>query len=181
MSLKAFAFVATSLDGYISREDGSIDWLQEANGNVPGGEDCGYKRFIDTVDVLVMGRATFEQVLSFDEWPYGTKRMVVLSRKKVDIPPKLKATVSVSSEAPKKLLQRLASEGHRHAYVDGGVTIQRFLAEGVMDELIITVIPTLLGRGRPLFGALTKDVQLVLKGCHKWDFGFVQLTYAVQR
>src|SRR5512139_3870255 len=108
MSVRASAFVATSLDGFIARPDGSIDWLNEANALLPGGEDCGYGAFMQSIDAIVMGRHTFEQVLTFDSWPYGEKRVVVLSSRKINIPATLSTTVSASSEAPAVLMERLS-------------------------------------------------------------------------
>lgn len=178
MTIKASVFIATSLDGFISRKDGSIDWLNEANQLVTAGEDCGYKVFSESVDVLVMGRHTFDLVRTFDAWPYGDKRVVVLSSRAVEIPDDWRKTVSSSSEAPDVLLQRLETEGFRHVYVDGGITIQRFLAAGLINELTVTLIPVLLGEGRPLFGPLEKDVKLKLVQSKVYEFGFVQLTYA---
>lgn len=179
MSAKASVFVATSLDGFIARPDGSIDWLNEANAVVPRGEDCGYAEFIESVDVLVMGRNTFETVLTFDEWPYGDTRVVVLSSRPLSIPAMLPATVSASSESPNMLVERLAAEGARHLYVDGGITIQRFLAAGLIDDITITLIPVLLGRGRPLFGPMENDITLAHAATRTFDFGFVQVKYRV--
>lgn len=170
-------FIATSLDGYIARRDGSIDWLLQANQSVPSGEDCGYGAFMETVDVLVMGRNTFEQVLGFEGWPYAGKRVVVLSHRDVPVPPALRGTVSVTSAAPADLLQELAATGAQHVYLDGGQTIRGFLRDGLVDELIITTIPVLLGAGRPLFGSLSTDVQLDLVASRAWPFGFVQSRY----
>ncbi|HEY9899612.1 MAG TPA: dihydrofolate reductase family protein [Pantanalinema sp.] len=181
MRIKTSVFIATSLDGFIARQDGSIDWLDEANTLVPSGEDCGYHAFIASVDTLVMGRGTFETALGFDAWPYGDKRVVVLSSKRLEIPPELAGTVSASSEAPRELVDRLASEGARHVYVDGGITIQGFLAAGLIDALTLTRIPVLLGEGRPLFGPLTGDVALEHVATKAYDFGFVQSTYRVAR
>ncbi len=172
-------FIATTLDGFISRLDGSIDWLIEANGVVPAGEDCGYREFIGTIDALVMGRSTYRQALTFDPWPYGSLPVVVMSSGVVDIPARLAATVSGTSESPRDLLTRLESDGMKRVYVDGGITIQSFLAEGLIDELIITVIPVLLGEGRSLFGPLPHDVPLRLKSSKPYDFGFVQHHYEV--
>lgn len=180
MTIRASVFIATSLDGFIARKDGSIDWLNEANGLVPPGEDCGYKAFADSVDVLVMGRNTFDLVRTFDPWPYGDKRVVVLSSQAVDIPVELQKTVSHSSAAPDVLLQKLESEGFRHAYIDGGLTIQRFLHAGLIDEITVTLIPVLLGEGRPLFGALEKDLELTLVRTKTYEFGFVQVTYSLR-
>jgi dihydrofolate reductase len=179
VTIKASVFIATSLDGFIARPDGNIDWLNQANAAVPSGEDCGYKAFMETVDVLVMGRHTFEQVLTFAEWPYGDKPVVVLSRSGVVVPEVLKPTVSATSEAPKLLLERLASTGAQHVYVDGGQTIQSFLSAGLLSELTITVIPVLLGSGKPLFGPLKSDVALSHLSTHAYPFGFVQSKYVV--
>jgi dihydrofolate reductase len=172
-------FIATSLDGFIAREDGAIDWLEAANATVPPGEDCGYAAFAASVDGLVMGRHSFETVLGFAPWPYGDKRLVVLSRGPVAIPEALAGTVTASSEAPEALVERLGAEGVRHVYVDGGITIQRFMAAGLVDEITVTLIPILLGAGRPLFGPLPGDRNLTLLGSRQYDFGFVQLHYRV--
>ena len=173
-------FIATSLDGFISRTDGSIDWLNEASALVPKGEDSGYREFMSTVDALVMGRNTFEQVLSFGGvWPYGSTPVVVLSRQLKSLPDDVPATVSVTEETPEKLIQRLSAEGLKHLYIDGGLTIQSFLAAGLIDEIIITTVPILLGGGKPLFGPLPGDVKLELVSSQAFDFGFVQSKYRV--
>lgn len=174
-------FIATSLDGYIARPDGRIDWLLQANQPVPAGEDCGFQAFMDTVDTLVMGRKTFEQVLTFDAWPYAGKRVVVLSRRGIEVPAALRATVSASADAPAVLLENLAAQGARHLYIDGGETIQGFLRAGLIDELIITTIPVLLGAGRSLFGTLSADVALTHLATQAWPFGFVQSRYHVRQ
>ncbi len=106
MSIQASVFIATSLDGYIAREDGKLDWLYTANATVPEGEDCGYSDFMKTVDVLVMGRKTYEKVLSFGLWPYGGTSVIVLSSNKIEIPNELVQSVSCSSESPKELCKR---------------------------------------------------------------------------
>jgi dihydrofolate reductase len=181
MTIKSSVFIAISLDGFIARTDGSIDWLNEANSIVPKGEDCGFVGFMESVDVLVMGRNTFEQVLSFGEWSYGDKKLVVLSQKGVAIPDKIKNTVSMSSEDPKTLVERLASEGAKHLYIDGGKTIQSFLAAGLINEITITTIPVLLGTGLPLFGPLKKDINLKHVSTNAYPFGFVQSMYCIEQ
>ena len=181
MTIKSSVFIATSLDGFIARLDGSIDWLNEANAVVPEGEDCGIVEFMSSVDGLVMGRNSFEKVLSFGEWPYGEIRVVVLSRKGVDIPDKIKNRVSTSSEDPKSLVKRLAAEGMKQLYVDGGKTIQSFLSAGLIDEITITSIPVLLGTGLPLFGPLKKDIKLKHVSTNAYPFGFVQNRYCVEK
>jgi len=170
-------FIATSLDGFISRPDGSIDWLMEANQLIPPGEDCGYGDFWASVDALVVGRNTFEQVLTFDAWPYENKPVFVLTSRPLDIPPNLAGQVSVSSESPADLLDRLSTAGIKRVYVDGGVTIQRFLAADLIDEMTITLIPILLGTGRPLFSSLQVEIPFSHISTRSYDFGFVQNAY----
>jgi dihydrofolate reductase len=181
MNAKTSVFIATSLDGFIARSDGSIDWLDRANTVVPADEDFGYESFIKTVDVIVMGRNSFEQVSTFDRWPYEDKRVVVLSRTGVAIPAALSTMVSASSESPALLVQRLTAEGAQHLYIDGGQTIQSFLRAGSIDELTITVIPILLGKGKPLFGSLESDLELQHISTLVYDFGFVQSTYRLRQ
>ncbi|HEY9734709.1 MAG TPA: dihydrofolate reductase family protein [Trichocoleus sp.] len=178
MTVKSSVFIATSLDGYIARTDNSLDWLDRANANVPSGEDCGYGEFIDSVDVLVMGRNSFEKVLSFGEWPYS-KPVVVLSRSDLAIPNSITADVSRSAESPRALVERLGHSGAKHLYIDGGLVIQSFLREGLIDEITITLIPIILGAGKPLFGPLEKDIELTHIATKTYDFGFVQNKYRV--
>jgi len=179
--MKASVYIATSLDGFIARRDGSIDWLNEANGIVPEGEDCGFMAFMDSVDTLVMGRKTYEQVLSFGQWPYGGTPVVVLSRNVIEIPSHLPDTVSFSAESPAALLDRLAAHGVKHVYIDGGSTIQSFLAESLIDEITITIIPVVLGDGIPLFAPMKKDITLTHLRTTAYEFGFVQSTYSVNK
>lgn len=181
MALRTSAFLACSLDGFIARLDGGLDWLEQANARVPPGEDCGYGAFFATVDVLVMGRCTFDKVLTFPDWPYGATRVVVLSRGGVAVPPALGDRVSVSAQPPAALCARLAAEGCRHAYVDGGVTVQSFLGAGLLGELTLTTVPVLLGAGRPLFGALPQDVPLEHLSTVAYPSGLVQSRYRVLR
>jgi dihydrofolate reductase len=179
VDIKTSVYIATSLDGFIARNDGSIDWLLDANATVPTGEDCGYARFMASVDVLVMGRNTYEQVLTFDPWPYSDKRVVVLSTQKLGISAHLASGVSASSEAPAALLERLAREGAKHVYLDGGKTIQGFLAAGLVDQITVTVIPVLIRSGRSLFGTIDREHKLQLVSSKAYEFGFVQNTYVV--
>jgi len=181
MPIKACVYIATSLDGFIARLDGSIDWLNEANTLIPEGEDFGYREFMAKTDAIIMGRNTFEQALTFGDWLYGDKKMVVISRKGIEIPEMLKQTVSVSSQPPALLLENLASAGMRQVYIDGGLTIQSFLREGLINELTITVIPVLLGSGRPLFGSLKSDINLRHIFTKSYPFGFVQSKYAIEK
>ncbi len=181
MPIKCSVFIATSLDGFIARLDGSLDWLDAANAVVPPGEDCGYQAFMSTVDTLVMGRYTFEQVLTFGEWPYGNTPVVVMSHREWRLPSNAPRTVTSSHETPTSLVARLSAQGHRHLYIDGGLTIQRFLAEGLIDELIMTIIPILLGTGKPLFGPLPADINLSHVATRVYAFGFVQHQYRIPK
>jgi dihydrofolate reductase len=173
-------FIATSLDGFIARPDGSIDWLERANALVPEGEDCGYGAFMASVDALVMGRKTFDTVLAMQPWPYGDKPVYVLSRSLSALPAGTPPSVQLAHDAPAALVAKAAGHGHRSLYVDGGAVIQSFLAAGLIAELTITVIPVLLGAGRPLFGPLPGDMSLRLLGCKAYPFGFVQKHYALE-
>lgn len=172
-------FIATSLDGFIARSDGSIDWLHEAEKFVTPGEDCGYSKFMADVDALVMGRNTFEQVHSFDTWPYGSTPVIVLSHRGITLPDNLPPSVSVSNETPTALVVRLSDQGAKKIYVDGGLTIQSFLVAGLINKIIVTVIPILLGAGKRLFGPLSADVRLEHEGTIAFEFGFVQSQYRV--
>jgi dihydrofolate reductase len=174
-------YIATSLDGFISRLDGSIDWLNQANTVVPNGEDFGFAQFMSTVDVLVMGRNTFEQVRTFEEWPYQSTPVVVLSRRLNTLPSNVPSTVSISAETPEQLVERLSANGVNHLYVDGGLVIQSFLAANLIDEMTITVIPILIGSGKSLFGALPNDIQLELVSSKAFDIGFVQSKYRIMK
>jgi dihydrofolate reductase len=173
------AFIATSLDGFIARQDGSIDWLDEANALVPAAEDCGYEAFMSTVDGLVMGRRTFEQVLSFEHWPYGETPVYVLSRTLSELPKTVPASARLVRGSPAEVASMLSGHGHRRLYLDGGVTIQHFLAAGLVTELTVTTIPVLIGSGRALFGPLARDVRLRHLATRAYPFGFVQSRYAV--
>ena len=170
-------FIATSMDGFIAREDGGIDWLPL----VPEpGEDWGYDRFMDSVDGLVVGRHSFETVLSFGEWPYP-KPAVVMSRTLdgSQIREELKGKLEITDASPEMLMQRLAARGWKRVYVDGGQLIQSFLRAGLISDLIITKVPVLLGKGRPLFGPLEQDIKLSHVETHAYPSGLVQSHYAV--
>jgi dihydrofolate reductase len=175
--MKATVFIATSLDGFIARPNGDIDWLGEPS---EGGEDYGYKKFMDTVNVLVMGRNTFEKVLTFGgSWPYGTKPVVVLSSRALDIPKRIPTSVEAMSCSPAELVERLSARGAKHLYIDGGRTIQRFLDSGLIQRLIITRIPVLIGSGIPLFGPLERDIKLQHIETRAFPGGLEQSEYEV--
>jgi dihydrofolate reductase len=167
----ASVFVGTSLDGYIARTDGALDFLP-----LGGGEPHGYQDFMATVDVLVIGRKTYETVLSFDEWAYGKKPVLVISTKALASPPD-EAIVERISGGPADIVASLNSRGIRHAYVDGGATIQAFLRARMIQRLIITRVPVLIGAGIPLFGELQTDVPVRHIGTRSFPSGLVQSEY----
>lgn len=181
MRAKSSVFIATSLDGFIATKDGGLAWLDKANEAARPGEDCGYAAFSASVDVIVMGRNSFEKVLTFGQWPYAEKKVVVLSSKKIELPDHLPSSVTISSESPPQLVERLSALGAKHLYIDGGQTITRFLQADLIDEIIITLVPVILGEGRALFGALDDAVSLKFLSSTTYDFGYVQLKYGVQR
>jgi dihydrofolate reductase len=178
MNIKCSVFIGTSLDGYIAHKNGDIDFLSVGD---EGGssQDYGYKEFFDSIDTLVIGRGTYEVVLGFDEWGYGEKRVVVLSSGSPPVPAHLADRVQVMTGTPGKIVKQLEKAGARHLYVDGGVTIQGFLRAGLIDELIITRLPILIGEGIPLFGNLERDVRLEHLSTRSYENGYVQSHYRV--
>jgi dihydrofolate reductase len=162
-------FIATSLDGFIARPDGSLDWLGVVEQN---GEDYGYQRFADSVDVLVVGRKTYETALGFDGWPYSGKRCIVLTHR----PSESRHGEEFFAGEPQALVDRLGREGARRVYVDGGQVIQQFLAANLIDDLTLSVIPLLLGEGIPLF-ARGPEQRLILQEARSWPTGLTQLHY----
>lgn len=179
---EACVFIATSLDGFIARSDGNLDWLMQAQATAPAGEDFGYAKFMAGIDALVMGRRTFETVLGFDPWPYPGRAVHVMSRSgAVRIPEALGPLVRASSQSPAGLLQQLAQAGARRAYLDGGELIQSFLSADLVDRMTITTVPVLLGSGRRLFGPLPADLAWTIDGVRHWGKGFVQANYSRAR
>jgi len=178
--MKASVYIATSLDGFIARENGELDWLPQPGDDAENGEDYGYRAFMDSVDALVMGRNTYETVLSFGgQWPYGGKPVIVLSSGLVDIPESIASTVESTSDSPAELVERLSARGMNHLYIDGGKTIQSFLNAGLIRQLIITRIPVLIGSGIPLFGPLEQDIKLDHIRTRAFASGMVQSAYEV--
>lgn len=174
-------FIATSLDGFIARENGDIDWLESANAKVPAGEDCGYNDFMDSVDALIMGSHSFEKVLSFGFWPYGEKEVTVLSSRNIALPNNFEGKVTISSKSPEAICDEFSRKGAEQLYIDGGEVIRSFVRKGLITDITITVIPVLIGSGRPLFGEVERDITLIHQNTIAYDFGFVQSTYLVQQ
>ena len=171
--MRASVFVGTSLDGFIARADGSFDFLSPA-----GDEPHGYEEFMATVDALVIGRKTFETVLGFGGWAYGKKPVFVLSSRSIATAPP-GAVVEQMAGAPPDIASQLEARGVKNIYVDGGITIQRFLQAGLIQRLIITRVPVLIGAGVPLFGTLPHDVRLRHIATRHYPSGLVQSEYNV--
>ena len=171
--MKVSVFVGTSVDGFIARPEGELDFLPAG-----GGEPHGYNEFMATIDTIVIGSKTFETVLTLGAWPYEDKRVVVLSSHPVDLTAVHRAVEQMAGP-PAEIVSKLASRGSRHVYVDGGVTIQRFLQEGLVQSLTITRVPVIIGRGIPLFGMLPHDVRLHHVATQSYASGLVKTEYQV--
>ena len=170
--MRATVFVGASLDGFIARADGGLDWLPD------DAEDHGYDAFIATVDALVMGRNTYDKVLTFGTWPYNEKPVFVLSSRPLSPAPP-GAVVERMAGEPADIVSGLSGRGLGHLYVDGGITIQRFLRAGLIQRLVITWIPVLIGTGIPLFGPTLCDIPLRHVGTRQFAGGLVQSEYEV--
>jgi dihydrofolate reductase len=167
-------FVGTSVDGFIARPNGDLDFLP-----AEGGEPHGYDEFIATVDALVIGRKTFETVQAFPAWPYGDKRVVVLSSRPLDFSDVRGGVVEQMAGSPAEIVSKLAASGAHHLYVDGGITIRGFLRAGLVKRLVITRVPVLIGEGIPLFGALPHDLLLRHIATQHYPSGLVKTEYRV--
>lgn len=173
--MKASVFCGVSVDGFLARPNGALDFLPAEP------EEHGYEAFFASVDTLVVGRKTFETVLGFDGWVYGDKRVVVLSSRPIDLSTALArgGRVEQMGGEPKEIVAKLAASGAQHLYIDGGITIQRFLRAGAIDRLIVTRVPVLIGNGLPLFGSVAKDIKLRHVQTRSFPSGLVQSEYEV--
>ncbi len=176
--MKASVFIATSLDGFIARQDGSVDWLPASP------EPHGYEEFIATVDAIVIGRKTYDWVLSYiakagGGWPYGKLPVVVLSSSLKEFSVPKAAKCELMAGTPHEIVDRLTERGYQHLYIDGGVTIQGFLRAGLIQSITITRIPILLGSGIPLFGHISQDVRWKHVTTRSFASGMVQSGYVV--
>lgn len=175
--MKTLVYIGTSLDGFIARKNGDIEWLvQFANDEAIH----AYQEFINRIDAIVIGRGTFEKVLSFPSWPYD-KEVFVLSTSIKQVPDIAKEKVTVLSMKPAALLSYLSGKGFSGIYVDGGKVIQDFLKEDLVDELIISKAPVLIGSGIPLFGYLDTDRQFTHIRTEVHSNGLVRSYYERKR
>lgn len=163
-------YIAHSLDGYIARRDGAIDWLELVHSPE---EDYGYQAFFDTVDAMILGRSTYDVAVNFDPWPYGNKRCVVLTHR----PTEPRHNEEFFHGDITVLLDQLAAAGIKRVYVDGGSVISQFLKHGLIDDLTLSIVPVLLGEGISLFQGLSQQQNLSLVSSKSFNTGLVQLYY----
>lgn len=184
--MKCSVFIATSEDGYIATTEGSVDWLHSAGTpevDMGDNPDMGFAAFMATVDCMVMGRKCMEMISSMnlgpEQWPYGDIPIYVLSNTIKTPPENLLGRVQLFSGAIPDLVKTLESHGLKHAYVDGGATITSFLNLRLIDEMIITRAPILLGSGIPLFGKLNDPIRLAEAEAIAFPNEFIQTKYSV--
>jgi dihydrofolate reductase len=172
--MKLSVFCGVSVDGFLARPEHALDFLHTGEQ-----EPHGFEEFYASVDVVVIGRRTFEVVLTFGKWVYGRKPVVVLSSRPLDFSSVQGGVVEQMSGEPAEIVARLEARAFRHAYIDGGITIQRFLAAGLIDRLVITRVPVLIGAGIPLFGPVPRDVSLRHIATRCYSGGLVQSEYEI--
>lgn len=171
-TLRCSVFIATSLDGFIARRDGSLDWLERVQ---QPDEDYGYAELFASIDTLVLGRNTYDTVLGFGEWPYADKRCIVVSNRAFEP----RHSERRFAGDLRTLVAELEAEGAQRAYVDGGALIRGFLAAGLIDDITLSIVPVLLGSGIPLFGHGVPERALVLESSRAFATGLVQNCYRV--
>jgi dihydrofolate reductase len=171
-------YIAVSLDGFIATKTGGLEWLMEFPN--PEKSDFGYAGFMANIDAIVMGRKTFEKVLSFGAWPYE-KPLFVLSNTLKEVSGDLSGKAEIINGDPREIINTLKFRGFKNLYLDGGITIQNFLAEDLVDELIISRIPYLLGDGTPLFGSLEESMLFDHVETEVFDNGIVKSHYTRKR
>ena len=174
--METTVFVGTSLDGFIARSDGSLDWLQSESTQP---QEYGFTAFFDSVDAVLIGRKTYDVVLGFEKWFYGSKPVFVLSRTLRKLEPPERAVCELVTGTPKEVYDVLERRGFRHVYVDGGVTVQGFLEAGLIQRVVVSRLPVLIGTGIPLFGPLSRDVRLEHVATRSFPSGLVQSEYRV--
>ena len=167
-------YIATSLDGYIARKDGNLDWLMEIPN--PDNSDYGFQSFINGIDGILMGRITFETIVGFNQWPY-TKPVFILSNKLVSLPDGYQERAKIVNGEIKDILRSLRRKGIENLYIDGGKTIQSFLKQDLIDELIITRVPIILGSGFPLFVDMDIEIKFKLIDTEILNEDLVKSTY----
>ena len=171
MTPRVSVYIAVSLDNFIARDDGSLDWLADVQD--AGGDDYGYAEFMSTVDAVVLGRETYDAVRTFDTWPFTGHRVIVLTNRPLE--PAFGEEVYAGALTP--LIAALGRDDVRRIYLDGGATIRQGLDENLVDDLTLSIIPVVLGTGRPLFTRGLPGSRWTLTGADSYPTGLVQLHY----
>lgn len=175
--MKLSVFCGISVDGFLARPDHTFDFL-----DTPGQGPHGFEEFWSSVDAILIGRRTFNVARSFaGPWAYGKKPVFVLTHRQPDFSALKGAVVEAIAGDPRAVADQLEQRGFQHIYVDGGQTIQQFLAAGLIDRLIVTRVPVLIGDGVPLFAPIPRDIPLRHVATQTFKGGLVQTEYAIDR
>ena len=184
--MKCSVYIATSADGYIATPEGDVDWLHTAGNqdvDMSDNPDMGFNDFIASVDCMVMGRKCMEVISSFnltpEQWPYGDTKVYVLSHSLKVPPENLRGKVEMYSGDIPALINQLEVKGFKHAYIDGGATITSFINLKLINEMIITKAPVILGEGIPLIGIINHKIKLVNSEAIAFPNDFIQVKYGV--
>ena len=176
MMSKIILYIASSLDGFIAGRNGDISWLDAYQVE---GEDYGYSEFLKTIDIIVMGSKTYEQVLNFGSWPYEGFKTYVMTKRQLE--PVDKAKVEFYSGDLDSFVPGIKRESHKNIWLVGGASLaQSFLKHSFIDEMILSIIPVILGDGIPLFGRTQKEFRLELLKSGSYNNGVVQLHYKLE-
>jgi len=166
--------MALSLDGFIADEQGGIDWLNDQPEPENPEEDYGFAAFMGTLDGMIMGRNTFDQIMDLKVWIYGDLPVTVLSHSPLG-PVKLAgARVERKAKSPEELIQELAKQGLSRLYIDGANVVQQFLAAGLLDQIVLTQVPAVLGRGIQLFQAPLPEEEWEVTEVKHYSNGYIQ-------
>ena len=184
--MKCSVYIATSADGYIATHDGDVDWLHTAGNSeadMSNNPDMGFNEFIASIDCMVMGRKCMDAISSFnltpEQWPYGDIKIIALSNTLNEAPKGVEGRVEMYSGDILELVSQLEAEGLKHAYIDGGATITSFINLQLINEMIITKAPVILGKGIPLFGEVNNSIQLINSEAIAFPNDFIQVKYGV--
>ncbi|MCB1144111.1 MAG: dihydrofolate reductase family protein [Leptospiraceae bacterium] len=175
MKPKVHVYLGVSLDGYIAGNEGDLSWLDKIP--PPPGEDFGFQKFLEGMDCLFMGRNTYEAIKDFPDWHYGSQKVYVLTSRPIDWKGVWKDRAETLDLSPEDLLKYAEEKGYNHIYLDGGMTIHRFLDAGLVDEMTLSILPILLGGGTLLFGTRKTGQIWTLVSSRSYSNGFVQSHY----
>lgn len=170
MTTQLSVFIASTVDNYIATTDDKLDWLMSAGAE---GEEYGFNEFMSEVDAVAMGRGTYNFIEGFEELPYQGRHVYVFTHN----PPTPRADMTFWSKSPQEAVAEWTALGLSRVYVDGGNLISSFLAEGLIDDLLLTKVPLLLGEGRPLFHPIARTTDLELVDVESFPSGMVNLRY----